>query len=133
MSFISKKIGTRGEDIACKYLEKKGYKILYRNFSTKKGEIDIIGEKRGIIIFFEVKTKRNVKFGFPKEYVTLKKQKRILDTAIIYISKNKLWHKIIRFDIVSVILKKGDFKIEHEKDVISFSSIMGSSNSYWQP
>ncbi len=127
-------IGKLGEDLARKFLEVNGYKILATNWRIYKEEIDIICEKEGILIFVEVKTRRNTKFGHPAEYVHQKKQKRLIKAAISYITKNKLWDKkSCRFDIVSVSLQPSNWVIEHFKNVFEISETLDSRHSYWQP
>ena len=133
MSFKAKLKGKEGEDIACKFLKKRGYKILTRNFRTKMGEIDIIAEKKGTVVFFEVKTRKSRRYGLPKEYVSELKKKRILSAALFYLTKKKLWNRPIRFDVIGLILDREVIEVEHERDVIHLSDAMDSSNSYWQP
>ena len=60
-------IGSFGEDVAIRYLEMRGYRVIAKNFKCRLGEIDIIAEKRDEIIFVEVKTRTNNKFGMPSE------------------------------------------------------------------
>ena len=62
-------IGSFGEDVAIRYLEMRGYRVIAKNFKCRLGEIDIIAEKRDEIIFVEVKTRTNNKFGMPSEAV----------------------------------------------------------------
>lgn len=99
----AKEVGDRGENIAAFYLEKKGYRILRRNFRIKGGELDIIAEKDGIIAFVEVKT-RSADFlsgGF--EAVDKRKQRLIIRAAEEYSLKNP--HDLQpRFDVVEIIL-----------------------------
>lgn len=127
------KVGKKGEYIAAKFLEKKGYKVIAQNFRTKLGEIDIIAEKDDFLVFIEVKTRKSTRYGIPKEYVTKSKIERIFKTASIYLSEKKSWHKKIRFDVIGIILDGGDIKIEHEKDCIQCGDLVFSDNSYWQP
>lgn len=110
-------LGKAGEDIALKYLESNNYKILEKNFKCKKGEIDIIAEdmKTKEYCFIEVKTRSNRKFGTPSSAVNRTKQKRITMTAKLYIIKNKLQNKYIRFDIIEVY-KKDKFYLNHLKN-----------------
>lgn len=98
--------GTEGEDLAVKFLRKRGYKILCRNFFTRQGEIDIIGKDKGSIVFLEVKTRNSSKFGCPAESVTGIKAERIRKTALYYLVKNHLTETPYRFEVVS-ILKAG--------------------------
>lgn len=101
MSVDKKALGKFGEDAATDYLEKKKYKILCRNFSTKFGELDIIAKYKGDIIFIEVKTRINDKFGTPAQAVTYYKQQKILRCAKGYIAENNLKHGS-RFDVIEV-------------------------------
>jgi putative endonuclease len=99
----SKEIGTYGEKITAFYLEKKGYKIIGRNYCIKGGEIDIIAVKDDIIAFVEVKTRTldSIADGF--EAVTKSKKKLIIKTAAEYSYKNPHDYQP-RFDVVSIIL-----------------------------
>jgi len=104
--------GKRGEDLACKFLKKDKYKILKKNFSSKQGEIDIIAEDRkGVLCFVEVKARSRQDYGLPVEAVTHSKQKKLLATSFIYLEKNRIKSKDMRFDIVSVDLRDEEIEI----------------------
>lgn len=107
----NKEKGDLGESIAKDYLLSKGAKILETNYKIKSGEIDIISKLDEDIVFIEVKSRTNVKFGYPSEAVNYKKIKKITDVAKYYIFKNKLYSTSIRFDVIEVYLK--DNKINH--------------------
>lgn len=94
-------MGDFGEDAAEQYLKKKKYKILCRNYSSKYGEIDIIAREKKDIIFIEVKTRTNDKFGAPAESVTYGKQLKILRCAKWYMASNNL-ECGARFDVIEV-------------------------------
>lgn len=106
------KIGLRGEEIASGYLQKKGYRILHRNYRCILGEIDIIGEYQGYIIFIEVKYRRSTSFGFPFESVGKKKQKKIRQVANTYLLQTKQYGRKCRFDVVS-ILEENSVEVMH--------------------
>ncbi len=95
-------IGKFGEDVASKYLREKGYKIKVRNYRTFLGEIDIICEYKGNIIFAEVKTRRSAKFGYPEEAVNLTKQRKIIKNALCYLAKYHLWKRNSCFDVILI-------------------------------
>lgn len=97
-------IGKRGEKIAKEYLKKNGYKIITTNYYTKFGEIDIIAEEKDTLVFIEVKTRTNKKYGEAIEAINYKKQKSILKVAEYYISKHKMYDKNIRIDAVEVLI-----------------------------
>lgn len=78
------KLGLFGEDIARRYLIKQGYKILERNVRCKYGEIDIITLKNMKLIFFEVKTRRTERYGYPEEEVNYKILKNIKNQYIFF-------------------------------------------------
>ena len=113
-----RKFGIIGEKIAKCYLENKGYEILKTNFYTKVGEIDIISKKDNSIIFFEVKTRSNLKYGTPAMSVNKVKKKHIKNVAKIYIHTNKLYKYDIRFDVIEIIIKNGKCKINHIEKIM---------------
>ena len=107
----NKEKGYLGEQIALNYLLKKGANILNRNYRIKSGEIDIIAKINEELVFIEVKSRNNIKFGYPAEAVNYNKIKKIINTAKYYILKNNLNNIPIRFDVIEVYLK--DKKINH--------------------
>ncbi|PID78106.1 MAG: YraN family protein [Deltaproteobacteria bacterium] len=109
MNFFNK--GLKAERFASGFLKKKGYKILETNFSSKFGEIDIIAKESDILCFIEVKYRKNRDFGLPEEFVDLRKQKKIIKTALYYLFVKNQDNINIRFDIVAVEKDlKGNFK-----------------------
>ena len=118
------KIGKYGEDLASKYLEAKGYKIKERNYRTFLGEIDIVCEYKGNIIFVEVKTRRSEKFGYPEEAINFNKQRKIIKNALCYLSKYHLWDKNCSFDVILISISKNrDLKkIEHVRNAFCLDS-----------
>lgn len=97
------RFGIEGEDLAVGYLRKIGYKIIERNFRTRTGEIDIIAKHRGQIVFAEVKTRQNLRFGHPKLAVTANKQRKISMAALAYLKKHDALQTSARFDVVTVL------------------------------
>ena len=100
--------GRYGEDIAVKFLQSKGYKILARNFRYSHRELDIIADNDQWIIFVEVKTRTNrgdnlTKYGPPGRAVNLKKQRFIVSAANHYIRLNRP-NKWPRLDVIEIIL-----------------------------
>jgi putative endonuclease len=108
--------GREGENYAAEYLEKLGWTIEIKNFYAAKGEIDIIAWKNErVLVFVEVKTRRDDNFGKPQE-VTSKKQEFIARAAGAFM--HKIGHEgAIRFDVIAVILKNGELRsLEHIED-----------------
>ncbi|MCQ2969158.1 MAG: YraN family protein [Clostridium sp.] len=111
----NKTIGRYGENIAANYLINNGYKILNRNFQTRYGEVDIIGHKDDIIIFFEIKSRYTDSFGAPLESVTCYKQGKIISISSYYIYINNLYNYNIRYDVIEIIFNhlNDTYKINH--------------------
>jgi putative endonuclease len=108
------KFGNLAEETAAVFLEKKGYKILARQFRVRSGEIDLIVKDGEEIVFVEVKARRNTKFGHPTEAVDWRKIKKMVLAANIYIDQNKLRDVFYRFDIIAMLqAPDGQFEIEH--------------------
>ena len=114
----NKQIGRKGEEIAASYLAENDYYILEKNFRCKIGEIDIIAfdkeEKK--IVSIEVKTRRSIKYGLPREAVDKRKQKHIISATKYYLLINKLMNYQIRFDVIEVYLIGNIYKINHIKN-----------------
>lgn len=94
--------GKYGEDLAVSYLKKKGFEVLERNFRQGRGEIDLIGLlDNELLVFFEVKLRKNNAFGEPETFVSENQQQKIFAAAEDYIYAIN-WQKDIRFDIISI-------------------------------
>jgi len=106
-------LGKMGEKLAADFLKKKGYKILETNYRNKIGEIDIIAEFGGAVIFVEVKTRTDDRMGAPREAVTYYKQHKIRTTAEGYLKSNGLTESACRFDCVEVEGTAPNYRIEH--------------------
>ncbi len=113
---MNKELGRRGEEIAVRYLQKKGYGLLDRNYYTRFGELDIICEKNKELIFVEVKTRKSVKYGSPEESITAKKKEHLRKAALIYIDTHHRPFQGMRFDVIAILLEKEDKKINHIKN-----------------
>ncbi|MBI2007108.1 MAG: YraN family protein [Candidatus Blackburnbacteria bacterium] len=94
--------GKLGERIALQILRKKGYKILQRNFRSNFGEIDIVAEDYGTLVFVEVKTRWSKKFGNPEEAVTPRKLRSIIKTGDYYKLTHPNTPNLIRIDVVAI-------------------------------
>ena len=116
--YKNQQIGKFGEDEAVKYLIKKGYKILDRNFECSQGEIDIIALDKKEVVFIEVKTRTNISFGEPAEAVNYYKAKHLLSSIEYYIYKRNLMEEFIRIDIIEVYVKNNSIRINQIKNAI---------------
>jgi putative endonuclease len=95
-------LGRTGERMAGEALERRGYCILERNFRCSYGEIDLVAEHEGELVFVEVKTRRGTTFGRPEEAVTFRKQQKILEVAAYYLDVHDCSQRAWRIDVVAV-------------------------------
>lgn len=99
----NRRFGQKAEELACSYLRGKGYVILYKNFRCRVGEIDIIAQEGGTLVFLEVKARRRDAFGAPEEAVNCAKRRRITLAARYFLSQTGLEDHPCRFDVVSMV------------------------------
>lgn len=110
-----------GEDKACEYLKKIGFKILERNYRKTYGEIDIIALDKDVLAFIEVKTRTSDQFGSPLEAITYWKLKSLIKTAQYYKMTHPKLPESLRIDAVSVILNGQDVQsIELTRNISGF-------------
>jgi putative endonuclease len=105
-------IGREGENAALRYLESKGFTIIFRNFRTPAGEIDIIAEKDHILHFLEVKSRHGSRMGNPLESLTPRKRKKIRMTAEWFLAKHKEYKMPCLFGAIGVELSCNPPRIE---------------------
>jgi putative endonuclease len=102
MTIARQELGRKGEALACAELERHGYLILSRRYRTRYGEIDVVAEHRGVLVFVEVKARTGGDFGHPAEAVTAQKQRRVVAMAESYLARERTQHRVCRFDVVAV-------------------------------
>lgn len=107
MSHARQALGLEGETRACRALEARGYRVLARRYRTRFGEIDVVARHEGAIVFIEVKTRRDGRFGDPAAAVTAQKQQRVAAMATDYLARHRLGRVPVRFDVVSVACRVG--------------------------
>lgn len=105
------KNGKTGEDLAVRYLETHGYRVLDRNFTTDVGEVDIFVTDEKTLIAVEVKSRLSLEYGTPAEAVGHEKIKKISQVTAQYIKKFRLFDVPVHFDVVEVYL--GDKTVNH--------------------
>lgn len=108
--------GAWGEKTAAAYLENKGYIVLARNYRTRWGEIDLIVADTHFIAFVEVKTRRTNRFSQACEAVTPAKQRKLIQTALCWLSEHPAEKRQPRFDVVEVYDLPGYPRIHHMKN-----------------
>jgi putative endonuclease len=112
--------GVSGEDTAVTALKKKGYTIIERNHRNKLGEIDIIAEQGGCLVFIEVKKRNTDRYGLSIDAVDGRKQKRIIRSAMLYMKIHDYFNRKVRFDVVGIdrgelTLIKNAFLVEDDR------------------
>ncbi len=114
--------GNRGEEIARDYLRRKGYAILETNWSTVRGELDIVALRAGMLVFVEVKTRRSPDPEAALSGISALKRERVIETAYQYlqdrdIAEDANW----RIDVIAVALnERGPPRIDHVEDAFDW-------------
>lgn len=112
-------LGKKGEELAVEYLLQNGYKILDRNWTFQKAEIDIIAKKENVLAIIEVKTRSNLDFGLPQDFVKPKKIQLLIKAVNAYINDREKDFEDdleIRFDIIAIHKTQETFAVEHLTD-----------------
>ena len=124
-----KQLEDLGEDISEIFLAKMGYSILKRNYRCRLGEIDLIAKNKNKIIFFEVKTRTNLNFGYPEESVNNMKVLKLKKLAIFFTVSENMYNIDMQFDVISINLWQNSFldNIEKIKDISEICSNMKAS------
>ncbi len=112
----NKTTGNKGETLAAEYLQRKGYKILGRNYRSKWGEVDVIAKIDKIVVFVEVKTKTTDKYGEPWEMVNHWKIEQVKRMGEVW-QREYSWEGRVRVDVVGVWLHDETPRIEHWESV----------------
>lgn len=105
-------LGKFGEAQAVDYLQNQGYKILERNWTYQKAEIDIIAQKDSVLAVVEVKTRSSIEFGLPQEFVKPKKIQLLVKAINEYIISKDLDVEV-RFDVIAIHKTTHDCQLEH--------------------
>ena len=95
-------LGKRGEDLACRELESRGYAIVARRYRVRSGELDIVARDGATLVFVEVKARAGHEFGSAAEAVTPPKQLRMTRLATEYLMRHHLQDCPCRFDVVAI-------------------------------
>jgi putative endonuclease len=109
----TKPLGRKGEDLAASYFRDRGWEILERNYRSRRGEIDLVCQDRGTIVFVEVKARTSAGFARPDESVTHRKQAKLRRLVEEYLVTHRLESSDIRFDVLGVTLGSRRPEFEH--------------------
>lgn len=97
-------LGSAGERLAARWLEARGYRVVARNWRCPYGELDIIAEEQGELVFVEVKTRRGVAYGAPEEAITASKRAHLIAAAQSYLAEHQSEARPYRIDVMAVQL-----------------------------
>lgn len=100
-------LGKVGEMLAAEYLKKSGYAILEKNYRCPMGEIDLVADHRGTLVFVEVRTKSSNDFGSPLETIGRAKRFKLWQAAAHYLTERGVYRDTMRFDAVGILLAEG--------------------------
>jgi putative endonuclease len=101
-----KHIGDRGEQIAVRFLQEKGYRYLEKNYTSRYGELDLVMMDFDVVVFVEVKTRTSQTFGFPEEAVTPVKLERIVNAGLEWLQSHPDLPDDWRVDVIAVQLDR---------------------------
>ena len=104
--------GDFAEQVAANVLIQKGYAILETKYRTPVGEIDIIAKQNEYIVFVEVKYRKHLAHGLPREAVNQAKQRRIRKAALYYVASQCGYEVDMRFDVIEM-LREGILHLEN--------------------
>jgi len=93
--------------VAAAFLRCRGYRVLYRNYWTARGEIDLICRCGELLVFVEVRTRSSEEFGRPAESIDAAKQESVRHAARRYLELLRREDLLYRFDVVEVVLQTG--------------------------
>lgn len=105
-------LGKLGEELAVEFLQAKGYRIIARNWTYRRAEVDIVAEVDSFLVFVEVKTRSSTDFGQPQEFLKSPQIRRLVAAADAFIRQSRRKEEV-RFDIVAISIKKSEPEIEH--------------------
>lgn len=114
-------LGQEGEQIAERYLRKKGYRLVERNYRCPVGELDLIVLDRHVIVFVEVKSRSDDRFGLPLESVHLRKQRKMIKTALFFLNEHRLHHREARFDVIGISFTGREPVVEHVQNAFELA------------
>ena len=100
-------VGDRGEDLACAHLEELGWHVVARNWRCPLGELDVVADEDGLLVFCEVKTRRSTRFGTPLEAVDGQKARRLRRLAWAWLGEHGRSGEPFRIDVVGVLCAAG--------------------------
>jgi putative endonuclease len=116
MATASGRIGEQGERFVADWYGARGYRVIAQNWHCRIGELDLVVERRGVLVFCEVKARRGDRFGVGFEAVTWRKQAKLRSLAEAFLQATGSRPQEIRFDVASVAFVRGRPMVELFED-----------------
>ena len=116
--------GRKAEALAAELLERKGLRIVARNWRRPEGELDLVADDHGICVFVEVRSRTGVQQGDPLESITPRKRARVIRSARLYLDSEAVQATGYRFDVIGVTfpLEAGEPALTHIADAFQIDS-----------
>ena len=112
--------GQRMEQIACEYLQQKGFQLVQQNFRCYLGEIDLIMRDQDAMVFVEVRSRGRTDYGTALESINRSKQIKLIRAATCFLQWEKILYKVSsRFDVVAIQRTPGNLKIDWIKSAFT--------------
>lgn len=109
-------VGNEAEQLVVEHLEREGYAIRARNVLFRRGELDIVAEKGELVAFVEVRMRSSAAWGDPSSTVTWAKQRKVVLAAHEYCQRHRLFARVLRFDVATVVGRGRSGRVEHIVD-----------------
>jgi putative endonuclease len=118
-------VGAWGEAIAARYLAERGYTVRDRNWRAGHGELDVVAERAGIIVFVEVRTRRSDLFGSAEESITPRKRAMLIETAQRYLDAHHLSEAQWQIDVIAIDLddRNAVRRLEHYESAVEGGAV----------
>ncbi len=121
MTNHNQRLGLLGEQIAARWLRRKGWRIVYRRFRNGRRDIDLVAERDALIAFVEVKARSGAAFGDPVEAVNFQKQRELAKSAHVWIDRHGRAEESYRFDVVGVLIEGERVSVKHVEDAFQIA------------
>lgn len=108
--------GGAAEQLVVEHLEREGWRVRDRNVLCRRGELDVVAEKGPVLAFVEVRMRSTAAWGDPSQTVTFAKQRKVVRAATEYCQRHRLFARVIRFDVASVVGRGRDGVVEYIPD-----------------
>lgn len=122
MSAATQAFGEIGERVAERWLRRQGFRVLQRRYRNGHRDIDLVAERDGIIVFVEVKARRDDRFGGPLEAVNWRKRRELERSARVWIDRHGRPDEAYRFDVIGVIVEGDRVRVRHVQDAFALAT-----------